>query len=395
MLNLPGINDAQYYTGSTVSTESLNRADAQMRNLLRVGGQLFDMAINAAQINEAVATGQATRASVEGLYGNILGANGRVIRTSMEGVSDMASDAWEALKNWIKEMIRKVQDFFLKYSVFIKRTKESLKKLKSYVSSRLESGKMEINTDSESIKDRYGDEKILSIGRLMVIETTVTKVIALSDDQLNMLFEMLWGQATNDTIVYTGKTEFKKKLNEKGGEIEDRYFKSGTDMTIMRQAAQRYKDRSQRTTETASTPGLDLEDVFKHVDSGEVSIRLDSEAASVLDEMLDPDGTYKGTANGITLTELNGKTELEKYLEGYYKFADEFIKNKDKVVKEFKRGEDRISRGKGQFKSNGLRSIRAIYHATLLVMFKISSAFRKSATKLTKYVYAVLRVKSV
>ena len=96
MLNLPGINDAQYYTGSTVSTESLNRADAQMRNLLRVGGQLFDMAINAAQINEAVATGQVTRASVEGLYGNILGANGRVIRTSMEGVSDMASDAWEA-----------------------------------------------------------------------------------------------------------------------------------------------------------------------------------------------------------------------------------------------------------------------------------------------------------
>ena len=180
MLNLPGINDAQYYADSTVSTESLNRADAQMRNLLRVGGQLFDMAINAAQINEAVATGRVNRASVEGLYGNILGNNGRVIRVSTEGVSDMASDAWDALKNWIKELIRKVEDFFLKYSVFLKKTKQKLKDLRSFVRTKLSgaNARMTVNVNGEGVRDKWDGERVLSLRAFSAMFNLVEHTLA-------------------------------------------------------------------------------------------------------------------------------------------------------------------------------------------------------------------------
>ena len=136
MLRLPGINQAQF-AASLVTNRDLSLMDRHMRQMLQVGDRLFEMCDQAMQINEMLATGRVTRASVEALYGDIIGDNNRVIRTSMEGVSDMASDAWAALKNWFKEMIRKVQDFFLKYSVFIKRTKESLKKLITYVKNGL------------------------------------------------------------------------------------------------------------------------------------------------------------------------------------------------------------------------------------------------------------------
>ena len=136
MLRLPGINQAQF-AASLVTNRDLSLMDRHMRQMLQVGDRLFEMCDQAMQINEMLATGRITKASVEALYGDIIGDNNRVIRTSMEGVSDMASDAWAALKNWFKEMIRKVQDFFLKYSVFIKRTKESLKKLITYVKNGL------------------------------------------------------------------------------------------------------------------------------------------------------------------------------------------------------------------------------------------------------------------
>ena len=357
MLNLPGINDAQYYTGSTVSTESLNRADAQMRNLLRVGGQLFDMAINAAQINEAVATGQATRASVEGLYGNILGANGRVIRTSMEGVSDMASDAWEALKNWIKEMIRKVQDFFLKYSVFIKQTKEELKKLKSYVSSRItgvlqtvtgtgdtatykdttdsdrdsatgvkfEKGKLKAEI-SESIKDRYDDEKILSLDVL----NRITK----NDDGLTKASELV---AKADMIL---------------GEA-----------------------------------------VTKEIDTGELKLKLEDKVDEVLDKMLDVDQT----GVGVQLTSIADKNKILTYINAYYVTADAIIKYRENIVKNYEKAYKQADKLKGRImgeRAQSLRNCRALYHQSLLIIFRISSEFRKSAKKLIKYLHAVLRIQS-
>ena len=113
MLRLPGINQAQF-AASLVSNRDLSLMDRHMRQMLQVGDRLFEMCDQAMQINEMLATGRVTKASVAALYGDIIGDNNRVIRTSMEGVSDMASDAWAALKNWFKEMIRKVQDFFLK-----------------------------------------------------------------------------------------------------------------------------------------------------------------------------------------------------------------------------------------------------------------------------------------
>ena len=356
MLNLPGINDAQYYTGSTVSTESLNRADAQMRNLLRVGGQLFDMAINAAQINEAVATGQATRASVEGLYGNILGDNGRVIRTSMEGVSDMASDAWEALKNWIKEMIRKVQDFFLKYSVFIKQTKEELKKLKSYVSSRItgvlqtvtgtgdtatykdttdsdrdsatgvkfEKGKLKAEI-SESIKDRYDDEKILSLEVLRAITR---------NDGLGKASELV---AKADMIL---------------GEA-----------------------------------------VTKEIDTGELKLKLEDKIEEELDKTLDVDQT----GVGVQLTSIADKNKILTYINAYYVTADAIIKYRENIVKNYEKAYKQADKLKGRImgeRAQSLRNCRALYHQSLLIIFRISSEFRKSAKKLIKYLHAVLRIQS-
>ena len=356
MLNLPGINDAQYYTGSTVSTESLNRADAQMRNLLRVGGQLFDMAINAAQINAAVATGQATRASVEGLYGNILGDNGRVIRTSMEGVSDMASDAWEALKNWIKEMIRKVQDFFLKYSVFIKQTKEELKKLKSYVSSRItgvlqtvtgtgdtatykdttdsdrdsatgvkfEKGKLKAEI-SESIKDRYDDEKILSLEVLRAITR---------NDGLGKASELV---AKADMIL---------------GEA-----------------------------------------VTKEIDTGELKLKLEDKIEEELDKTLDVDQT----GVGVQLTSIADKNKILTYINAYYVTADAIIKYRENIVKNYEKAYKQADKLKGRImgeRAQSLRNCRALYHQSLLIIFRISSEFRKSAKKLIKYLHAVLRIQS-
>ena len=344
MLNLPGINDAQYYTGSTASTESLNRADAQMRNLLRVGGQLFDMAINAAQINEAVATGQATRASVEGLYGNILGDNGRVIRTSMEGVSDMASDAWEALKNWIKEMVRKVQDFFLKYSVFIKRTKESLKKLKSHLDSRVgkEKGKLQFRLDGESFKDKWSDERILS---------------------LQALAHLAEGKATGTTSAWS--------------DVDTLITKSDARMSAA---------------------------VGNGYDTGELKLKLDDKIEEILDKWTDTDDSAAGVklldASGVVnptkKTEEN-KTEATKYVKAYYKFADYIIKAKENVVKDYDKAYKQADKYKGRFmgmKASALQHVRQVLHQSLLALFKISSAFRKSASKLNKFLAAALQVGS-
>ena len=336
MLNLPGINDAQYYTGSTVSTESLNRADAQMRNLLRVGGQLFDMAINAAQINEAVATGQASRASVEGLYGNILGDNGRVIRTSMEGVSDMASDAWEALKNWIKEMIRKVQDFFLKYSVFIKRTKESLKKLKSQLKSRVgaEANKMKYVINGDSFKDKWEGEKILKIDALK-------KITGISDK---------WGAgaANVETLV----------------------------------------------TRSDARLGSDITNGY---DTGELKLKLDDKIDEALDKYTDPDSADAGISLiGASSVFVNSAT-IQNYVEAYYKFADWIIKAKEQVVKDYEKAYKVADKFKGRFmgmKASSLQSARQTLHQSLLALFKISSAFRKSASKLNKCIASALRIHS-
>ena len=341
MLNLPGINDAQYYTGSTASTESLNRADAQMRNLLRVGGQLFDMAINAAQINEAVATGQASRASVEGLYGNILGDNGRVIRTSMEGVSDMASDAWEALKNWIKEMVRKVQDFFLKYSVFIKRTKESLKKLKSHLDSRVgrEKGKLQFRLDGESFKDKWSDERILSLTALQ-------------------------------NLASAGSNAFTNNL-------ETLVTKSDARMS--------------------ST-------VANGYDSSELKLKLDDKIEEILDKWTDTDDSTAGVklldASGVINPNKKtpeNKTAATNYVKAYYKFADYIIKAKENVVKDYEKAYKQADKLKGRFmgmKASSLQNARQTLHQSLLALFKISSAFRKSASKLNKFLAAALQVGS-
>ena len=341
MLNLPGINDAQYYTGSTVSTESLNRADAQMRNLLRVGGQLFDMAINAAQINEAVATGQATRASVEGLYGNILGANGRVIRTSMEGVSDMASDAWEALKNWIKEMIRKVQDFFLKYSVFIKRTKESLKKLKSHLDARVkdEKGGLIFKLDGESFKDKWSDERILSVDALQKLSSDATGA-----------------------------------------------FTTNVDTLISRADARMGND------------------VANGYDSGELKLKLDDKIDEILDKWTDPEDSAAGIklldASGVispSAEQTANKTSAINHVKAYYKFSDYIIKAKENVVKDYEKAYKAADKFKGRFmgmKASSLQSARQTLHQSLLALFKISSAFRKSASKLNKFLAAALQVKA-
>ena len=340
MLNLPGINDAQYYTGSTASTESLNRADAQMRNLLRVGGQLFDMAINAAQINEAVATGQVTRASVEGLYGNILGSNGRVIRTSMEGVSDMASDAWEALKNWIKEMIRKVQDFFLKYSVFIKRTKESLKKLKSQLKSRVgaEANKMQYVISGDSFKDKWEGEKILSIKALTEISGTA---------------EGQW-----------------KAANDSNGKIEELIAKSDARLGAS---------------------------VTNGYDTGELKLKLDDKIDEALDKYTDPDAGDAGISLIGTGSVFTNHDNVQKYVDAYYKFADWIIKAKEQVVKDYDKAYKQADKYKGRFmgmKASALQHVRQVLHQSLLALFKISSAFRKSASKLNKCIASALRIHS-
>ena len=337
MLNLPGINDAQYYTGSTVSTESLNRADAQMRNLLRVGGQLFDMAINAAQINEAVATGQATRASVEGLYGNILGSNGRVIRNSMEGVSDMASDAWEALKNWIKEMVRKVQDFFLKYSVFIKRTKESLKKLKSQLRSRVgqEANKMKYVINGDSFKDKWDSERILSIPALQ-------KITGVAGDA--------WDAGTEKV-----ETLFSRADARLGSEIQNGY------------------------------------------DSGELKLKLDDKIDEALDKWTDPETTDAGIKLIGDSSVFTSVANIQNYVDAYYKFADWIIKAKEQVVKDYDKAYKAADKFKGRFmgmKASSLQSARQTLHQSLLALFKISSAFRKSASKLNKCIASALRIHS-
>ena len=355
MLNLPGINDAQYYTGSTASTESLNRADAQMRNLLRVGGQLFDMAINAAQINEAVATGQATRASVEGLYGNILGDNGRVIRTSMEGVSDMASDAWEALKNWIKEMIRKVQDFFLKYSVFIKRTKESLKKLKSHLTARVkdEKGSLIFKLDGESFKDKWSDERILNVKALTFLAEG--KGTSINDDAV-------WSGIGNDPTV-------RKLITKSDARMSDA--------------------------------------VGNGYDSGELKLKLDDKIDEVIDKWTDPDNSEAGinllsSTAGRILNATGNSTGDNKgtalyYVEAYYKFADYIIKAKENVVKDYDKAYKQADKYKGRFmgmKASSLQNARQTLHQSLLALFKISSAFRKSASKLNKFLAAALQVRA-
>ena len=342
MLNLPGINDAQYYAGSTASTESLNRADAQMRNLLRVGGQLFDMAINAAQINEAVATGQATRASVEGLYGNILGSNGRVIRTSMEGVSDMASDAWEALKNWIKEMIRKVQDFFLKYSVFIKRTKESLKKLKSHLDARVkdEKGSLIFKLDGESFKDKWSDERILSVAALQKLSSDADKAFT---DNVDKLISRADARMGNNVANGYDNGELKLKLDDKIDEILDKW-----------------------TDPEDSAAGIKL---------------LDASA-----------GVIKPSE-----TQSNNKTAAINYVTAYYKFSDYIIKAKENVVKDYEKAYKAADKFKGRFmgmKASSLQSARQTLHQSLLALFKISSAFRKSASKLNKFLAAALQVRA-
>ena len=354
MLNLPGINDAQYYTGSTVSTESLNRADAQMRNLLRVGGQLFDMAINAAQINEAVATGQATRASVEGLYGNILGANGRVIRTSMEGVSDMASDAWEALKNWIKEMIRKVQDFFLKYSVFIKRTKEELKKLKSYLSSRMST--YEDVKQNEQWKTDSSDAKKLS----SAADTSYSG-----------------GKAG----YYSKRQKGKLDIGNLSESVKDRY----DDEKILNESAlkalfQQFAQPSKEVSNMAQT-------LLNAGDMGELKLKMDDKIDEILDPMLDVDHG----SNGTKLTDIDDNRKAIFYVQMYYKFADQIIKFREACVKDYDKTYKTVSKLKGM-KSSSLTVVRQTLHQRLLIVFRISSEFRKSAKKLIKYIHAAAQI---
>ena len=331
-----------------------------MRNLLRVGGQLFDMAINAAQINEAVATGQATRASVEGLYGNILGSNGRVIRTSMEGVSDMASDAWEALKNWIKEMIRKVQDFFLKYSVFIKQTKEELKKLKSYVSSRI-TGKLQTYTAEDTTNnkpEKYED-------------TTESNV----------------NQATG---VKFEKGKLKAEISES---IKDRYDDEKILSLKVLNGITKSNGLTKASELVAKADMILGEAVTKEIDTGELKLKLEDKVDEELDKMLDVDQS----GVGVQLTSIADKNTILTYINAYYVTADAIIKYRENIVKNYEKAYKQADKLKGRImgeRAQSLRNCRALYHQSLLIIFRISSEFRKSAKKLIKYLHAVLRIQS-
>ena len=353
MLNLPGINDAQYYADSTVSTESLNRADAQMRNLLRVGGQLFDMAINAAQINEAVATGRVNRASVEGLYGNILGNNGRVIRVSTEGVSDMASDAWDALKNWIKELIRKVEDFFLKYSVFLKKTKQKLKDLRSFVRTKLggQNPRMRVDATGEGVRDKWDGERILSLRAFSQI--------------FNLVQHGPWASAA-DIIAQTNETLKQTQLGWREADAA-----AGRNQLVSRNNAQ--------------LSGL----VTHGMDRSELKLKLDDQLDERLDELLDEDNNQNGME---LLTSLNNVTAIANTCQDYYKVADYIIKAKEQAVKEYDRVYKHVAKLKAGLNNQALRSIRQRLHQSLLALFKISSAFRKNASKLIKFVMSITDV---
>ena len=354
MLNLPGINDAQYYADSAVSTESLNRADAQMRNLLRVGGQLFDMAINAAQINEAVATGRVNRASVEGLYGNILGNNGRVIRVSTEGVSDMASDAWDALKNWIKELIRKVEDFFLKYSVFLKKTKQKLKDLRSFVRTKLSGGtnaRMTVNVNGEGIRDKWDGERILSLRAFSAMFNLVEHTLAGSSQAIL--------DATNRAdAIHATRVRYREDT-------------LGRDQLSSRA--------------NAHLSGL----VTNGMDRSELKLKLDDHVEERLDEILDEDNGPYGTE---LLTAVNDVATITNICQDYYKAADYIIKAKEQAVKEYDRVYKSVAKIKSGLNNQALRGIRQRLHQTLLALFKVSSAFRKNAAKLIKYVMSVTEV---
>ena len=223
MLRLPGINQAQF-AASLVTNRDLSLMDRHMRQMLQVGDRLFEMCDQAIQINEMLATGRVTRASVEALYGDIIGDNNRVIRTSMEGVSDMASDAWEALKNWFKEMIRKVQDFFLKYSVFLKRSKESLKKLVTYVKNGL-SG----SSENYWCVDVLGGYSMEAAKNIRIPEAFEDRLTLAADEQV------LTKRTANSAKAYykdwrrhiermlddkSSKSEIKKILSQLKGEIK-------------------------------------------------------------------------------------------------------------------------------------------------------------------------------
>ena len=353
MLNLPGINDAQYYADSTVSTESLNRADAQMRNLLRVGGQLFDMAINAAQINEAVATGRVNRASVEGLYGNILGNNGRVIRVSTEGVSDMASDAWDALKNWIKELIRKVEDFFLKYSVFLKKTKQKLKDLRSFVRTKLSgtNARMTVDTNGEGIRDKWDGERVLSNRAF--------------SDMFNLIQHVTDNTSQHiSTITDTAARE--------------------------RQLAARATAAAAGRDQLASRANAHLSGIVTNgMDRSELKLKLDDHVEERLDEILDEDNGPYGTE---LLTAVNDVASITNICQDYYKAADYIIKAKEQAVKEYDRVYKSVAKIKTGLNNHALRAIKQRLHQPLLALFRISSAFRKNASKLIKYVMSVTEV---
>ena len=360
MLNLLGINDAQYYADSTVSTESLNRADAQMRNLLRVGGQLFDMAINAAQINEAVATGRVNRASVEGLYGNILGNNGRVIRVSTEGVSDMASDAWEALKNWIKELIRKVEDFFLKYSVFLKKTKQKLKDLRSYVRTKLggQNPRMIIDAAGEGVRDKWDGERILDGNVFVTLFSRGAFGITLTDQEIRAAASI---------------------QDDAQREAEQQRLATRSDNEVRANVGN-----------TAARADARLSREFTHgMDRSELKLKLDDQLDERLDELLDEDNNQNGME---LLTSLNNVTAIANTCQDYYKVADYIIKAKEQAVKEYDRVYKHVAKLKAGLNNQALRSIRQRLHQSLLALFKISAAFRKNASKLIKFVMSITDV---
>lgn len=223
MLRLPGINQAQF-AASLVTNRDLSLMDRHMRQMLQVGDRLFEMCDQAMQINEMLATGRVTKASVEALYGDIIGDNNRVIRVSMEGVSDMAADAWAALKNWFKEMIRKVQDFFLKYSVFLKRSKESLKKLVTYVKNGL-SG----SNENYWCVDVLGGYSMEAAKNIRIPEAFEDRLTLAADEQV------LTKRTANSAKAYykdwrrhiermlddkSSKSEIKKILSQLKGEIK-------------------------------------------------------------------------------------------------------------------------------------------------------------------------------
>ena len=361
MLNLPGINDAQYYNDGAVSTESLNQADAQMRNLLRVGGQLFDMAINAVQINEAVATGRVNLASVEGLYGNILDENGRVARISMEGVSDMASDAWEALKNWIKEIIRKVEDFFLKYSFFLKKTKQRLKDLRSQVRTKLSGGKnakMTVDASGDSIREKWDDEHILNPSAFIDIFNRRAFGITVTEEQIKAIH----GNSAQDTRARRERART-RALNQYRNNIGTLTSRADARLGIM-----------------------------GGVDRSELNLKLDEHVDEELEKLLDEDSNDTSVAMPIMRLISPGDpvTNITHTCDAYYKIADMIIKAKEQAVKDYDRIYKTVSKIKAGLNNQALRSIRQQLHQSLLALFKISSAFRKSASKLIKFVMSVM-----